>query len=710
MIYLPFCIHNHQPAGNFDFVLEDAYKKSYWPFLKLLHEYPAIKMTIHNTGFLLDWIVKHHPEYIEMLSIMVKRGQVEIMGGGFYEPVLAVIPDKDRAAQITMMSDRIVELFGVRPRGLWLAERVWEPTLPMSLSEAGVEYVLVDDFHFIKAGLRREELGGYYVTEDRGHVVKVFPGSEDLRYLIPFRTVEELESHLKGLKGNLIGGNAAIYGDDGEKFGVWPGTNKLVFKDGWLKRFFEMIKGLECVSPVSLGEYAASEKPLGRVYLPTCSYMEMGEWSLPTRAGRDYCRLMESLRENHTHNEDNKAGTRFIQGGTWRGFFSKYPESNWMHKRMLMASRLLGQKRAEGSLSRKVLERAARSLYKSQCNDAYWHGIFGGLYLPHLRTEVYRNIIECEALLMAGGKAGPAVESLDIDADGLPEYVITSGDSRLFINPRQGGAAFELDVLSAGLNAMNVLTRWPESYHHKIEALEEDEKSGKVESIHNAVKSKEKNIKRFLVKDSMRRGSLVDHLIVPGERPADFASGSLLWGRSFAGAPYESRINGNGAIFSRTATVEDRSFTISKEVRPNGKGGFFVRSAFCNEGAALAEGTRYGIEFNILLPGCDGPHSCFEVTAHNGTIKAVGLGEPQEFEDVAGLSVLDGFTGAAFSLTLPAAASIWSFPIYTVTLSEAGFERCFQGSSILLLFPLGSAPDMDESFEVEFSLYKIASK
>ncbi|MFQ5354225.1 MAG: alpha-amylase/4-alpha-glucanotransferase domain-containing protein, partial [Thermodesulfobacteriota bacterium] len=485
MIYLPFCIHNHQPAGNFDFVLEDAYKKSYWPFLKLLNEFPAIKMTIHNTGFLLDWIVSKHPEYIDLLSIMVRRGQVEIMGGGFYEPVLAVIPNKDRVSQIKMMSERIEDLFCVRPTGLWLAERVWEPTLPTSLHEAGVTYVLVDDFHFIKAGLTREELGGYYVTEDRGHCVKIFPGSEDLRYLIPFRDVEELEVYLKGLQGRLAGGgNAAIYGDDGEKFGVWPGTNKLVFKDGWLKRFFQMIEGLEGVSPVTLGEYASTEKALGRVYLPTCSYMEMGEWSLPTLAGRDYCLLLESLKDNNKDSEEPRVDTRFIQGGTWRGFFAKYPESNWMHKRMLMASRLLGQKRKEGVLPEAVLGRAARHLYMSQCNDAYWHGIFGGLYLPHLRTEVYRNIIECESILTAGDASGPIVESLDVDADSLPEVILTSGGGRLFLSPEQGGAALELDTLSLGLNAMNVLTRWPEAYHHKIEALDDnDDRSVGVESI-----------------------------------------------------------------------------------------------------------------------------------------------------------------------------------------------------------------------------------
>ncbi len=702
MIYLPFCIHNHQPAGNFDFVLEDAFQKAYWPFLELLHEFPSIKMTIHNTGFLLDWIVKSHPEYIELLSIMVKRGQVEVMGGGYFEPILAVIPDNDRVAQICLMSDRIEELFGKRPRGLWLAERVWEPQLPTSLNEAGVEYVLVDDFHFIKAGLTSDELRGYYITEDRGCTVKIFPGSEALRYLIPFRDVAELKTYLLGLNDNLRAGNAAIYGDDGEKFGVWPGTNKLVFKEGWLKRFFQMIVEAKGVKSVTLGEYAAAEKPLGRVYLPTCSYMEMGEWSLPPTAARDYCRLNDSLEDNG----DKEVIKRFIQGGTWRGFFSKYPESNWMHKRMLMASRLLEEKRTEEVLSEETLDKAAKSLYMSQCNDAYWHGIFGGLYLPHLRTEVYRNIIECETILRADDGELPSVESSDVDADGLDEVIISSGTSRLFIAPMQGGAAFELDSGELGLNAMNILTRWPEAYHYKIEALGDESEGSGVKSIHDALKSKEKNIKRFLVKDKVRRGSLVDHIIPWGETAEAFSKGTLKEAVVFADAPYEASLNGGGVVLSRTAAAGTEKISITKEVRSDAKGGFAVNAAISNVKSSHFTGCSYGLEFNILLPGCDGPRSCLEVRGASGSMVKEGLKTSHEFENITALSLVDGFTAAAFSLRLKCAARVWSFPIYTVTLSEAGFERCFQGTSIMVLFPIGLTEDKEDVFSVEFSLNK----
>src|SRR5216117_3789964 len=74
---------------------------------------------------------------------------------------------------------------------MWLAERVWEPHLPRVLAQAGVEYVLLDDSHFAQAGLDPDALGGYYLTEDQGVRLRVFPISQRLRYLIPFAEVEE---------------------------------------------------------------------------------------------------------------------------------------------------------------------------------------------------------------------------------------------------------------------------------------------------------------------------------------------------------------------------------------------------------------------------------------------------------------------------------------------------------------------------------------
>ena len=130
-------------------------------------------MGLHFTGSLLEWMERAHPEYFDLLRALVQSGQVEIVGGGFYEPILIAIPPEDRHEQITRLADYIEKHFGARPRGAWLAERVWEPQIPSSLAPSGVEYTLVDDNHFLGAGFELEQLYGYYLAEDQRHTVKV---------------------------------------------------------------------------------------------------------------------------------------------------------------------------------------------------------------------------------------------------------------------------------------------------------------------------------------------------------------------------------------------------------------------------------------------------------------------------------------------------------------------------------------------------------
>jgi len=105
LIYFCFGIHNHQPVGNFDHVIEHAYKQCYLPFVRLLTEFPDIKVSLHNTGILWDWIEKNQPEYFKYVNKLIADGQLELLSGGFYEPILPAILDSHKKAQIDMLTD-----------------------------------------------------------------------------------------------------------------------------------------------------------------------------------------------------------------------------------------------------------------------------------------------------------------------------------------------------------------------------------------------------------------------------------------------------------------------------------------------------------------------------------------------------------------------------------------------------------------------------
>ena len=143
-----------------------------------------------------------------------------------------------------------------------------------------------------------------------------------------------------------------------------------------------------------LGEVLRTHAPRGRLYLPDASYEEMMHWSLPTAAG--YQRY-ESFKKELTARGQWGAFRSLVRGGFWRNFMVKYPEINQMHKHMLRVSSRIEALAPVTSDTRYVEARDA--LYAAQCNCAYWHGVFGGVYLPHIRSTVFRNLVRAEALL-----------------------------------------------------------------------------------------------------------------------------------------------------------------------------------------------------------------------------------------------------------------------------------------------------------------------
>ncbi len=331
---------------------------------------------------------------------MVESGQLEMISGGYFEPILSVIPANDQQAQIAMLSQKIRELFHTEPRGMWLAERVWEQPLASVLQKAGMQYVLLDDTHFLSAGLREENLTGYYLTEDAGKTLAIFPISKALRYAMPFQPVDETIRILRDAASER-GDNIVTFADDGEKFGVWPGTFDAVYSGGWLEEFLRKISEhsdwITLLPPGEVLKRGVGQR--GRMYLPTSSYAEMMQWSLPTveasRSYENFLHALEEVRKTPSFPWADALDHSFVQGGYWRNFFVKYPEGNHLHKHTLRTSARI-QTLTEAGID---TTDAHRELRGAQCNDPYWHGVFGGIYLSNLRHANYTALVKADALL-----------------------------------------------------------------------------------------------------------------------------------------------------------------------------------------------------------------------------------------------------------------------------------------------------------------------
>src|SRR5438876_357211 len=368
-----FGVHFHQLVGNFDHVFAEHLRDVYRPLVERLTEQRFLPFALHISGPLLEWLEAHDAAYLDLIGGLAADGHVELLLAGFYEPVLASLTRPDRLEQIGWMRAAIQRRFGVEATGLWLTERVWEPDLAADLAEAGVRYLLVDDRHFLVSGFERDRLHAPFLTESGGKRVALFPIDERLRYLIPFRPPAEISAYLRELRN--AGRPLAVFVDDGEKFGGWPGTKDWVYTRGWLAQFCDAIAALVAAGEVRLTTPGAALREVasaGLAYLPTASYREMETWALPAHAVRRLAALERDLGEERVAGPDGA----FLRGGHWRNFLVKYPEANRMHKKMLALSALC-RERGDPPAARRAIGRA-------QCNDAYWHGVFGGLYLPHL--------------------------------------------------------------------------------------------------------------------------------------------------------------------------------------------------------------------------------------------------------------------------------------------------------------------------------------
>ena len=682
-VTLLMAVHSHQPVGNFGFVFEEAYAKAYDPFLCVLERHPEVHLSLHYSGCLLDWLLEHRPEFIRRVRTLVAKGQVELLASGYYEPILPLIPEPDRQGQIAQMRDALRTHFGAESTGLWLTERVWEPDLPATLARAGIRYTMVDANQFAAArpwlprAMQIEDetfwdLLGCYSTEYTGSSILLFPASKRLRYWMPFQAVERTVDFLRRLRRDEP--VTVTFADDGEKFGLWPKTYRWVYDEGWLDQFFGALERERAwLTTATFQDSLRHAGPQGNVYLPCGSYEEMLEWS----------------------------------GGSFRNFFTKYPEANAMQQKML---RISGQirscpprvprtgKRSMVTVNGKrftvheALNRAARELYTAQCNCAYWHGVFGGLYLTHLRRAVYAHLIAADQLVQEAARQAPvprrasprqraallrqegvATEAADVDGDGYDELTLRTPAMQLVVDPTDGGTVTEWSLYGPRINLLDTLSRRPEPYHEQLRARQAQPAAATgqgVASIHEALGVKEEHLESYLTYDDHRRSGFLDYALQGMPALQDVARST--WGerRLWPSGPCRWEASAQPAGASRSASVT------------------LVRDA---EGTQIRKTVR--VLANHAAVDC-----LYELTGHRVPVIALEfnvalrderyLHQAQQLGPVTRFEIAEPAAGVSLRAFIEPAAMLMHFPVETVSESEGGLERTYQGLCVVCFWRL----------------------
>jgi len=684
-IRLILALHNHQPVGNFDHVFQQAFDDSYRPFLEVFSRHESLKMSLHISGSLMEWLAAHQPEYVDQLAELVEQRRVEILGGAYFEPILAMIPSHDRVGQIRSYTRWLQNRLGATIRGMWVPERVWEQSFAGDMVDAGIEYTILDDFHFKCAGFDESQLTGHVLTEDEGRLLSVFPGSERLRYLIPFGSPQQTVEYLAEMAEkhpNAI----AVFGDDGEKFGTWPETKKHVYEDGWLERFFDALsQNQDWIHVTTLAEAFDNVPPVGKVYLPDCSYREMTEWALPTEKLVEYEQVASEMRDDPRW----KSLRPMVRGGFWRNFKAKYSEADEMYCRMMTVSRRLQETldaaTAGEPIDTDLVEQARAELYRGQCNCGYWHGAFGGIYLPHLRNAIYKHLIAADILLdRAIGRPETWIEAAaeDFNFDARQEVRLTNDKLMALVSPSRGGQLLELDVRSIQHNLLATLVRRPEAYHRKVLAGENQE-NGSVSSIHERVVFKQPDLEQRLQYDDHPRKSLVDLFYDNDATLENVASCTAAQQGDFLDGNYEARIRRNPDRIQvqmiREGTACGVPLRIIKGLTLDA-GSDSLQVAYLLENLPPDRQFHFAVEFNFAGM----PSNAEGREFHDIDGRPLGqLGSRLDLNDAFGLGLTDGWLGLDVGLKMSRTTNFWTFPVETVSQSEGGFELVHQSVVVM---------------------------
>jgi alpha-amylase len=630
-IRFAFCIHNHQPVGNLQFVFENAYDKAYRPFLEVLERHPEMKVTAHYSGSLLTWLEENRPAILDDIRRLVANGRMELLTAGFYEPILLIIPDRDKIGQITSLSGYLRDHFRADPKGLWLTERVWQPDLITPLRRAGVHYTIVDDNNLHQTGLsEKQSLHRFVARSEAGtcscptETLDIFPINAVLRKAIPFRSPEDALAHLRYLASDE--GQLIVFADDGEKFGEWPGTHDLIYQQGWLDRFFHLLsENRDWLEMTTLSAALHEVSAHGPIDLPPGSYEEMMGWS----------------------------------GGDWHNFLDRYPESNLLYRKMIHVSAAVENSAPEPSP-------AARDyLYRGQCNDAYWHGVFGGLYLLHLRTGTYRNLLLAENALGRGETI--RLEQTDYDGDGNPEVLVTMPRANVYLH-RIGGQIVEFDDRESAWNLLATLTRREEPYHAQ---LGDSEEGRRLLPLHY---------------DWYPRRGLIDHFFRDDVTLDGFADCEYGEQGDFVNQPYEvevsQRSGGCDVIFTRKggAWVGSVStpITVRKQLQFTQDRPAITVSYQIEHGGTGDIALWFGTESNFVMSPGGAPGRYYRIQHR----PSGSLGAKADFGRVSEIELVDEWLKAKVALRFGAPTNLWVFPVQTVSRGLEGPAYAYQGSSV----------------------------
>lgn len=599
---------------------KEAYEKAYKPLGVLLFGNLDFKFSFHFSGPQLELFRKHNPEFVELLKTLLVRKQIEIIGGGYYNPLFPLLFPTDRSAQIEKLSLAIRQNFGRRPRGMRLFADSWDSSLVLTLDECNMEYVLLENALLPPS----KRLLLPLVMSYRGKTVKVLPVCSRFaprKNESPRECLSRIVSEV-----NEIVSTCARDAENSERenslvrvFAV-PFDEESVaqlLEKSWFEEFSALAGEREDVRvEFSLPNVCAkSSEAFAQGYINAGISPDIAKWcSVPYQKVENSCGHPVNIYD----------------------YIQTYDASRFLYNRMVYISLLLNQCRGD-----KIRKNAARErLMAAQAGESFICRSKSELEAFAARQMSYKNLTEAEKILRECSPFKESVTSYDYDGDGFCEYVCRLEKYGLCIT-QAGGSIFELNVIKSGVNYVDNFSR--------IRAFDG-------------------------IDDNYFRGFFVDHIFEEDEA-AKYCRGETCRNGLFSARRYReisfSSQKQEILLEARTKfSTMDQPILLRKKYSVNSNG-ILVQYIIRNEGP-IAVKAKFAVEMNLAefyLLGSDYKPYNFELVSAGSVIAGTSDSACHPAFDggvvgkVSAMQISDANSGVSFVFTPNEEAGVTYFPV-----------------------------------------------
>jgi len=414
------CIYHTKPPGTTIEDLEYALYHCYRPLLTYLYTREKIKIGLHFSGTIYEWLENSYPEINMLISDLIKRDQVELLSGGYYDPPFCFIPAKDRGTQIEKLNTYIRKRFGKKPSGALIAEQNWQSNMVTTFNSGDISYVISFDPDESSKEKRNDRWYEPYTMLDSGKQIDIIPASLQASSMIPESTPDDAAAKITDL----------MKATESETVTLLISADRLI-------------------SSFLLADIGSMIDYLDRFF----SLLEQHDFSLRlpgTLCTRGMKRL-DFLKSGWYHPDRID-----ISSADFHEVLKLYPESFYAYCRMYYLQRLIAG--VKGDKSRKKF--ADQEVLKGESSRFFWPGVCGGIYRNVLRKKQHAHFIEAEKTTRERGVFVTSLNNYDFDYDGNEEYIYRGKNISAMID-RKGASVGSLDYLVTSWNYQDTFTGNP---------------------------------------------------------------------------------------------------------------------------------------------------------------------------------------------------------------------------------------------------------